>query len=236
MKSLKIQCVGYEIAADWYDGAPGNNGVVLVLVGYGSSKANYHELTTAIVEKTGKSALVIDYSGHGESPYVLDGLTPAQNFLEVIQAYDWLVERYAESDISVMGTSYGGFLAISLVQFRSPKKLILRVPAVYTPEAFYTKWKDMDLEEVRKGYRTEANNFVNHPLLANAAKYNGQSYVLTHELDQDCPKPSTDAIAQAFGAETWEAKGFVHSLGKSSYTPEQLDEYQSKIADWLLSE
>lgn len=233
MKSFKIPCVGYEIAADWYDCVTDNNNVLLVLIGYTTKKVNYHELVTAIVEKTGYSALVIDYTGHGDSPYQLEDLNPAQNFLEVITAYDWLVEKHPDKTISVMGTSYGSFMAIQLTKYRAPKKLILRVPAMYPPDSFYTRWKDMEPEELRHGYRADPANFVNHPLLARASKYKGQAYVLTHELDESCPKSSTTPVAKAFGAETWEAKGLVHSLGKSTYTPEQLEEYIDKIASWL---
>lgn len=233
MKPLQIPCVGYEIAGDWYDGAANNENVLLVLVGYTSSKANYRELVTAIVEKTGYSALVIDYTGHGESPYVLEDLSPAQNFMEVITAYDWLAENHPDKVISVMGTSYGGFMAIQLTKYRSPKKLVLRVPAIYSPEVFYTKWRDIDLEEIRHGYRADPENFITHPLLTRASKYRGQAYVLTHELDDVCPKSSTTPIAEAFSAETWEAKGFAHSLAKSNYTPSQLEQYQDKIAEWL---
>ena len=235
MKSIKIPCVGYEIAADWYDGAADNDNVLLVLVGYKSSKAKHAELVAAIVKKSGYSVLVIDYTGHGESPYNLEDLSPAQNFMEVVTAYDWLADNHPDKTISVMGTSYGGFMAIQLTEYRSFKKLVLRVPAIYRPETFYTKWKDMDLEEIRRSYRTNPKNFINHPLLKGASAYKGEVYVLTHELDEACPKPATSAISEAFGAETWEAEGFKHGLHESIYTQEQLEEYQDKIVSWLAS-
>jgi esterase/lipase len=233
MKTIAIPCIGYEISADWYEGEDSNSNVLLVLVGFRSSKANYHELVSVLVNKSGYSALVIDYTGHGESPYKLDELSPAQNFMEVIKAYDWLNKNFPKKIISVMGTSYGGFMTIQLTKYRSPKKLILRVPAIYSPEVFYTKWKDMDLAEIRHGYRTKPENFINHPLLSRAANYTSEVYVLTHEFDEACPKTSTTPIAEAFGAETWEAKGFKHGLGESTYTNEELIEYQDKIVEWL---
>lgn len=233
MKSFKIPCVGYEIAADWYDGKSNNNQVLLVLVGYTSSKANYIELVSSLVSKSGYSALVIDYTGHGESPYNLEDLTPAQNFLEVITAYDWLTVNHPEKVVSVMGTSYGGFMAIQLTRYRSPKKLVLRVPAIYSPETFYTKWRDMEIQEIRHGYRANPKNFIQHPLLSSASGYKGKAYVLTHEFDEACPKTSTTPIAEAFSAETWEAPGFTHALSGSTFTKEQLEEYQNKIAHWL---
>lgn len=233
MEHLSIPCVGYEIEADWYDGATKNDNILLVLVGYTSSKVRYKELVTAIVQKSGYSSLVIDYTGHGESPFNLEDLSPAQNFMEVITAYDWLTENHPQKTISVMGTSYGGFMAIQLTKYRSPRKLILRAPAIYSPNSFYTKWKNMNLDEINYGYRTNPKNLIEHPLLTRASKYKGKAYVLTHELDEVCPKSSTTSIAEAFGAKTWEAKGFVHGLGKSTFTRKQLEEYQGKIVEWL---
>lgn len=234
MKTITIPCVGYEIAADWYDGAAGNKNVLLVLVGYNSCKANYVELATMIVQKTGYSVLVFDYTGHGDSPFVLEELSAAQNFLEVITAYDWLTANHPEMKISVMGTSYGGFMAVQLTKYRSPKKLVLRIPANYRPETFYTKWKDIDLLELRNVYRSNPANFVKHPLLGRASNFDGEAYVLTHELDEECPKATTTPIAEAFGAEIWEAKGFLHSFSDSTVSDTQREEYQKKIAEWLL--
>ncbi len=229
-KSLTIPCIGYEIAADWYEG---NDNVLLVLPGFTSSKANYKELVSAIVGKTGTSALVIDYSGHGESPFDIQDITISENFSEVVRAYDWLKEHHPGKTIDVMGTSYGGFFAAMLAGVRDIRKLILRVPANYDPKDLYTPWRRLDREQIRNEYRADPANFENHPVLAEAAHFKGEAYVLTHELDEACPKSSTDPYIEAFKAVHWEVKGFVHGLGKSKFTEQQLEEYQNKIAEWL---
>ena len=229
-QALKIPCVGYEIAADWYEGS--NDEVLLVLIGYSSNKARYRGLVSAVVEKAGMSALVIDYTGHGESPFELDDLRPAQNFLEVVTAFDWLAEHHPDKAISVMGSSYGGFHATQLTKYRKFQKLVLRVPALYPPDMFYTKWRDVDIDAL-PNYRSNADNAVDHPLLKRVSDFSGEVFVVTHEFDDSCPKPSTDAFAKAFRADTWEAKGFKHGVGESNPTSEQLEEYQNKIAEWL---
>jgi|AntRauTorcE11897_2_1112592.scaffolds.fasta_scaffold05953_4 pimeloyl-ACP methyl ester carboxylesterase len=230
-KKITIPCVGYEIAADWYEG---NDKVLLVLPGFTSSKKNYEPLVSAIVENTGTSALVIDYSGHGESPFDIQDITISENFSEVVRAYDWIKEEYPERTINVMGTSYGGFFAAKLPSVREIRKMILRVPANYDPNDLYTPWRKLDREQIRNEYRVDPKNFTNHPVLADAIHFKGDAYVLTHEFDESCPKASTDPFISAFNAETWEAKGFVHGLGKSNFTDEQLAKYQDKIAEWLL--
>ena len=230
-EKIKIPCIGYEIAADWYEG---NDNVLLVLPGFTSSKKNYEPLVSAIVEKTGTSALVIDYSGHGESPFDIQDITILENFSEVVRAYDWIKDKYPERAIDVMGTSYGGFFAAKLPSVREIRKMILRVPANYDPKDLYTPWRKLDREQIRNEYRVDPKNFTDHPVLAEAANFKGDAYVLTHEFDESCPKASTDPFISAFNAETWEAKNFVHSFGESNTSPEQIEEYQNKIAEWLM--
>lgn len=232
-KPIKVQCNGYEVLADWYDGTDANKGVVLVLPGFTSSKKKYRPLIRALIERTGMAMLVLDYSGHGESPFDIQDITIAENFSEVVRAYDWLAGRYPDRSISVMGTSYGGYFAAKLSGVRDVQKLILRVPANYDPKDEYTPWRKLDREQIENVYRVDPRNFDSHPVLAGAKKYRGKAYVLTHEFDQACPKSSTDPYIKAFKAETWEAKGFKHGLGESTYTQEQLEEYQDILAGWL---
>lgn len=229
-KEIQIRCVGYSIAADWYRGD--NNKALLVLPGFKSSKARQEGLTSALVKQTSSSALVIDYSGHGESPFKLNELTPAQNFLEVITAFDWLVENYPDMMISVAGSSYGGFLATQLTKYRVFEKLVLRAPAIYPSNFFYDNFGGID-SNANRDYRADAQNYKDHPLLRRASKFKGNVLVVTHELDEICPKPSTDAFIRAFSADSWQAEGLEHSIRASSH--EEIKEYQTKIADWLNS-
>lgn len=233
MKPVKIDCVGYQIAADLYEGNAGAP-ILLVLVGFESNKAKYQDLVNFLVKNNGLNALVLDYSGHGESPFNLMDLTPAQNFLEVITAFDWLGARYPKQEIWVMGTSYGGFLATQLTKYRSFNKLVLRVPALYKPEYFYTKWGDAHLNiDERHLYRQADKELDKHPLLQRAVSFKGKTLVVTHELDDVCPPNSTMPFVKAFNAEHWEAKGFKHGFGESNASEQQIRAYYQKVADWL---
>lgn len=231
MKSPEIDCVGYSIAADWYEGD--NDEVLLVLPGYNSSKDKYTDLVGALVEKTGTNVLVIDYTGHGKSPFKIDELRPAQNFLEVITAYDWLKDNHSNLSINVMGTSYGGYLAANLTNYREVNKLVLRVPAIYPPEYFYTKQKyirDIHYKEYRQTFGSKIQ-IDEHPVFRAASDFSGKVLVVIHELDEHCPEDSTLAFAKAFDADTQVAKGLKH--GMDNYNREQIKQYQQNIAGWL---
>lgn len=232
MKSFEIKCVGYSIAADWYDGTSDN--VMLILPGYSSSKKNYEPLVSVLVEKTGISALVIDYTGHGESPFELQDLTPAQNFLEVITAFDWLKENHPDKKISVVGTSYGGFLATRLTKYREFDKLVLRVPGIYQPQDFYSKWKNIETKYNRDVYRKDEIALAKHPLLSRAANFKGKTLVIVHDEDEVVAKETTDAFIKAFDAETYVAKGFTHSFSAHLDQKDKIAEYQEYLADWLM--
>lgn len=124
MKKIKINCVAYSIAADLYENS--NDKIMLVLPGWKASKTHYESLASFIGDKTSSSVLVIDYTGHGESPFNAMEIRPAQHFLEVITAFDWIKTNYPDAKLSVMGTSYGGYMALQLTEYRDFENLVLR--------------------------------------------------------------------------------------------------------------
>ncbi len=236
IEQVTIPALGYELAADWYEGA--TDRVLFCLVGYTSNKKNHRDIVSAIVEATGCSALVLDYTGHGESPFDLNDISPAQNFIDVITAFDWLMQNYPNKKVDVMGTSYGGFLATQLTKYRTFQNLVLRVPAIYRPEAFYTKWgqrlKD-EAEYIRqeRTFREDAEALAKHPLLVRARqRFTGKTLVVVHELDELVPVPTTDAYIKAFQADTYLAKNFYHGYRIEAPKADRAA-YQQFISDWL---
>lgn len=230
MKEIKIDCIGYSIAADWYEGQNSDK-VLLVLPGWTSTKKNQEHLTKYIVENTGTSALVIDYTGHGESPFNAMEVRPAQHFLEAISALDWIIDNYPNSAVSVMGTSYGGYLAVQLTKYRDFKNLVLRVPAIYAPKDFYTLNKNIDRQHERR-YREDQEFLDSHPLFARVSNFKGRSLVVWHELDEFVPRETTDKYIEVFNADSYFAKGWKHSFNLDASKEEQVA-YQNSISDWL---
>ena len=231
-KQITIPCTGYSIAADWYEGADPTK-ILLVLVGYSSTKERNADLTVAIASKANTNALVIDLSGHGESPFELDATRPAQHLLEAVAAFDWLRNAYPEATISVMGTSYGGFLAAFLTRFRDFEKLVLRTPAIYRPEDLYSVHADIDKELTGKGYRKDGDAVAKHPLFMQDALFKGPTLLVVHSEDEVVPTETTDVFEKAFSAETYIAEGFRHAFRDPANPQEKLVEYQNTIANWL---
>lgn len=229
MKKVEINCVAYSIAADLYEN--GTDKIMLVLPGWTSSKASYESLVSFIVEEANASALVIDYTGHGESPFDAMEIRPAQHFLEVIAALDWVKENYPDAQVSIMGTSYGGYMAVQLTKYRDFENLVLRVPAILAPRSFYSLNKNIDRQHERELRKDQA--YLNtHPLLARASKFEGRTLVLWHELDESVPKETTDKYIEIFQADSYLAKGWPHVFKSDAPESEQLA-YKKAITDWL---
>ena len=232
MKNITIKCSGYSVAADWY-GDTNPDRILLALYGYSSKKANQAELISSIVASARMSALVFDYSGHGESPFKLEDTRPAQHFLEVIYVFDWLREQYPDAEIAVMGTSYGGLLATQLTKYRTFANLILRAPAILKPSDFYTLQRDIDREWTRNVFRKDVEALASHPLLARASKFTGRTFVMVHEHDDAVPVQTTDAFIKTFSADTYKADGFWHALSDPRNPKDKMIKYQDAISEWL---
>jgi pimeloyl-ACP methyl ester carboxylesterase len=229
MKKIEIDCVSYSIAADFYD--TGSDKIMLVLPGWMSSKAGYGPLVSFIVEEAKTSALVIDYTGHGESPFDAVEIRPAQHFLEVITAFDWIKEHFPQAEISVMGYSYGGYMAVQLTKYRDFPKLVLQVPTILAPRSFYSLNKNIDRPQERL-YRKDQDFLNSHPLLARASMFEGKTLIMWHELDDNVPKELTDKYIEIFRADSYLAKGWGHGFNSESPEQDQLA-YKKAITDWL---
>ncbi len=230
-KTIDIQCVGYSVKTDIYEGS--EDGVILLsLIGRTSrrTKQRYYDFFPRLAQELGITTVIFDYTGHGDSPFDIEELSPAQHFLEVITVFDWIKEKYPNRKVFVIGSSYGGFLATQLTKYRKFESLILRAPSIYEPSEFYTLKKNED-REATQVFRRDVEALAKHPLLVRASKFEGKVLLVVHEKDEQIPKETTDAYANAFQSEVILVKDVTHSL--DNVTPQQIEDYNQIIFDWL---
>lgn len=230
-KQISIPCPGYNIEADWHEGRADKK-ILLTFVGFGSSKKSNFDFMAKLVDMTGMSALVVDFSGYGECPFDVDETIPAQHLLEATKAYDWTKANYPEAAIYVMGTSYGGFMAAYLSRFRVIEKLILRTPAIYEPSSFYTEHRLIDKLLVRE-YRKDTEALKKHPIFLQPPIKDVPTLLVVHGKDKSVPKETTDVYASAFGAQVYIAEGFVHAFRDPTNPQKGVPAYYDALATWL---
>lgn len=235
---IDINCITHTIKADAYQGS--KEEVILVIHGYSSSKNNQSHHAKALHQQTGAHIISIELSGHGNSKLNLAETRPAQHMLEVISAYYYIKSKYPNSNISASVFSYGGYLIVELAKYRKLNALVLRAPAIYPPEEFYQPWgirlsNEDAYAEKMNAYRTDVQALASNPVFAKSLNFN-RALVIVHENDDMVPKPTTDCYITKLNADTFIAEGFRHSLGDSlasGVEEEKLENYHTKVADWL---
>jgi dienelactone hydrolase len=230
-KQISIPCLGYTIEADWHEGSSKKH-ILLTFVGYKSTKRANFDFMVKLVDMSGASALVIDFSGHGESPFTLEETTPAQHLFEATRAYDWIKANYPNSTIDVMGTSNGGFMAAYLTRFRPVEKLILRTPAIYEPSLFYTQHRFIDKILVRE-YRKNIIELQKHPLFLQPPIKKPATLLVAHSEDSSIPLETIEAYKSIFDAQIYVAQGFVHAFRNPENPQEGIPTYYAMLTAWL---
>ncbi len=108
---------------------------VLFIHGWSSNESGYRPRAESLV-KLGYFCLTFDLIGHGHSSGSMESVTLKENIEASVAAYDFLAsqEGVDNNAISVVGTSYGGYLAAILPSKRDMNSIVLRVPAIYEDE------------------------------------------------------------------------------------------------------
>lgn len=231
MKTVDINCKGYSVKADVYEGDQ-SSPILLSLIGRTSNRKRrqYSNFFPRVASDLGITTVIFDYSGHGDSPFDLAELCNAQHSLEVITVYDWIAAHYPNRKIFVLGSSYGCYMAARLYNFRKVEGIIFRAPAIYDSDEFYTKMKDENQANT-DAFRKNSDMMRSHPYFRNAKRLNGRVLVVVHEDDEQIPKEVTDVYSKVFEGETVIAKGYKHSLNDSN--DEEVENYNEIIFDWL---
>lgn len=231
-KKINIMCHGYSIIADFYIN---NNAVatLLFLPGLRSTRKVYQHICPFFANGLSVNALVIDYSGHGESPFEFANTKPAHHFLEAMCALEWIKLHYSKHKIFVIGSSYGGFLAANLAKYKDFDKLFLRTPAIYSPNDYYSQWSEINTNETIIKYRKNSLELMQHPLFSSYKKFSGKCLVVTHQNDEVVPVQTTNAYIKFFKADTFNVKGFKHSYHDKSNSAVITAQYDKFSLDWL---
>lgn len=163
------------------------NPAVMFIPGWTSSEASYHERAAALT-KLGYICLAVTLRGHGESSGKLEAFSRADHIEDVSNAYDFLsAQKHVDKEnISVVGASYGGYLAAILAGKRHIRHLAMRAPALYentqldTPTAQLINNRE---DEFFQNLRPETDNLA----LTGVKKITGNLLLIESEKDQIIP-------------------------------------------------
>lgn len=213
-----------------YDQASGE---ILWLMGRGAARLDSLEDRERQAKLFKRDMLTFDYSGQGETGGDFGETTISQHVQEAKAAYGWLHQIYS-GPLTVTGASYGGFIA-ALIAAESPSdNLILRAPALFTPDKLDIPWSELEAEVpgITRDYRHDLELMVKNPLFEKLARFTGRILIIEHGADDVIPPTVLQAYREALPqADYWLAPDVLHSVTASSQ--EARHRYEKHIADWL---
>ncbi|MBM3256723.1 MAG: alpha/beta fold hydrolase [Candidatus Liptonbacteria bacterium] len=207
---------------------------------HGGGKSNQERAfeIAKLLSAMGVIVLTFDMHGHGKSPGELPQLSRKDFLDDCIAAYDFLAaqEKVAKEDITVLGSSFGAYLAALLTKEREVSRLILRVPADYPDEGFETP----DVEKAEKEMGTwlaQAKEWKETKTLRALHEFRGKVLLIESEKDEEIPHQTIEnfkAAVEEEGQLTYVLmKDAPHSLRDK---PELQRELEKIVVDWLINQ
>lgn len=166
----------------------GKRPAILVIHGWTSSMSRYPDRLAPAIEK-GYECLMFDMRGHGETGYDLANSSPKDHLNDCLVAYDYMVKlpNIDLDNISVFGSSYGGYMAALLSEKRSVHNLALKAPAQYPNTGWEIPKLSQESEQV-EDYRLKHHTPEDNMALKAINQYKGQLLFIECENDEQVPK------------------------------------------------
>jgi pimeloyl-ACP methyl ester carboxylesterase len=182
---------------------------VLFVHGWGDSQRRNVGTARALVD-LGCVCLTFNLRGHGRTRVDIDTVTRADNLLDTFAAYDLLAGQphVDPTRIGVVGSSYGGYLAILASLERPIRFLALCVPAIYQDADFDRPKRELNLDPSLSAYRRRRLTPAQNRALASASKFEGDVLIVESERDEVIPSQVIVNYRDAFTG----AASLVHEV------------------------
>lgn len=210
------------------------NPAVIFLHGWTSGQDRYADQAKDLT-RLGAICLTFDLRGHGISDGDINNQT-RQDFLDdVLAAMDLLTKdtKVDSKNITIIGSSFGSYLAVLLTRHRKVKNLILRVPANY-PDDLMGPIAEANRDEAYKKI-PQSYNPKNNLALGALSEFIGNVLIIESGKDEiispQTIKNYVNAVKDKSKLEHIVMKDAPHSL---SGLPEFKKQAQIITREWLM--
>lgn len=233
MKTIEYSIpVGHEIlscSVDYVDETLPPS--VICLHGGGPSSKKSTEYLSPIFNSHVKSVLRFDFSGQGNSSGTLKKSSLKKRYSEAKAVLDYF---NMSTQLTVVGSSMGGYIASKLVQDYAVDNLILFCPAAYSKEAWEIGFSNGFTEIIRA-----ENSFINTDIIAILKTYTGKSLFVIGSEDEIIPEKVTElyltSLTNSSKLEKYVIENCPHPIHRWGQKNMEIQEkIKSKIHNFLL--
>lgn len=184
--------------------------------------------------RLGCICLTFDLRGHAESGADKEQVTRQDSLNDVLAAYDYLasqplVDRHA---IGVVGTSYGGYLAMLLTANRPVRWLAMRVPALYPDDHWETPKAKLDKAVVR-AYREKPHSPGSDRALSACTEFRGDVLIVESERDEQIPREAMLSMQASFRQANSLSHRIIHGASHAMRDEKHQRVYATLLANWI---
>lgn len=182
--------VGAETLACSVDYAvSGQKPTVISLHGGGPSNRNTTRYLSEVFLKNDRSVVRFDFSGQGESSGLLSRSSLKKRHAETLG----VIEHFGMGkNLTVVGTSMGGYIAASVVGTAKVENLILFCPAAYTTKAWDVEFGNGFTEIIR-----EERSYLNTDAAELLEGFTGNALLFIGRKDEIIPNEVVDAYERS---------------------------------------
>ena len=215
---------------------------VLFLHGWTSGQDRYVDLGNALSE-IGSVGMTFDMRGHGISDGDLETLSRTDFLEDVVAAYDFLkqLEEVDASMITVVGSSFGAYLATLLCAKRPCRAIALRAPADYPDRGFdephllrATSYYEGAVEEGPLKWKSTVHPYTETASLRAIHEFAGRVLIIESGNDQlvphEIPQSYAEAVSNSQQLTYIVMEGAPHGLSKDEKRQKEL---QGILLDWI---
>ena len=199
--------------------------VILVIHGWTSEMARYPERFAPMVDM-GYTCVLFDMRGHGKTGGDLANYSIKDHLDDCLCAYDYMasMEGVDLDNISVFGSSYGGYLASLLTGKRRVDQLVLKAPSQYPDDIFTEAKLSQDRGDLDR-YRFAPHGSEDNMALGAISEFRGSALLIECQEDEQVPKQVLSDYRDAFvvGYDYELLEGADHSCRKPGAEQAMID-------------
>ncbi len=211
------------------------NPSILFIHGWTSEKKRSFQYAEALI-KLGFIVMLFDMRGHGISEGNINTATPKEFLKDCISAYDYFssVKGVDKENISIVSSSFGGYLSCMLISERKVKNLVLRVPADYANDTFEKpKMGNAGENSDVFKWRLIPKKYIETFALQGLHDFDGDILIIESEKDTIVPHPIiqnyADAVKDKSKLTHIVMKGAPHSIKPGPFKKE----VTKILVDWF---